>query len=100
MNKFAIGTQADWCNVCGNTSTGCATTSTATVTVTATPSPRAGGSSSGISTAVGGVIGAMVTLAVVLGIEALILLVGGLRIAKKRSMASVPSNGAAAGVKA
>lgn len=45
-------------------------------------------SSGGISTAVAGVIGAMVTLAVVLGVEGLIMLIGGLRVASKKRLAA------------
>ena len=37
-----------------------------------------------MSRAVAGVIGAMVTLAVILGLEALFFLIGGFRIAKRR----------------
>jgi len=39
-----------------------------------------------MSAAIGGVIGAFVTLAVILGIEALIMLLGGLRIASKKRL--------------
>jgi hypothetical protein len=57
----------------------------------ATPSSSSNDSGgSGISTAVGGVIGAMVTLAVVLGVEALILLVAGMRVVRKKSLAASP----------
>jgi hypothetical protein len=82
MESFAIGNQTAWCAVCGNTSTACSSTvsSTApTATVTSTPS-----SSGGLSAAVGGVIGAMVTLAVIVGIEAALLLLAGLRVVKKK----------------
>jgi hypothetical protein len=83
MNKFAIGDQGDWCTACGNTTGVCASTVSASgSTPSSTPSSSGSG---GISKAVAGVIGAFVTLAVILGLQALILLVGGLRIAKKRS---------------
>ncbi len=105
MAKIAIGDQATWCNACGNTTGACASsTSTssgsgASSSSSATPSSSSDSSGdSGISTAVGGVIGAMVTLAVVLGIEALILLVGGMRVVRKTSLAAshVGSEGGAA----
>ena len=86
MNKFAIGDQVDWCTACGNTSGICASTSTATSSsssATATSS-----SSGGISKAVAGVIGAMVTLAVILGVEALIMLIGGMRLVSKKRLAA------------
>lgn len=47
-----------------------------------------------MSAAVGGVIGAFVTLAVILLLEALIMVLGGLRIVSKRTLAAAP-NGAA-----
>lgn len=90
MNKFAIGDQATWCQKCGNSTGICASTSSTSSGASATATPSSG--SGGISKAVAGVIGAMVTLAVILGLEALILLVGGLRIAKKRSGAASPES--------
>jgi hypothetical protein len=89
MNKISIGDQADWCTACGNSTGICAPSVTASGT-TPSASPSSSGSG-GISKAVAGVIGAFVTLAVILGLEALILLAGGFRIAKKRSGASMGS---------
>jgi len=89
MNQFAIGDQADWCSKCGNSTGICASSTTSTSTGTsasATPSSSSS-SSGGISKAVAGVIGAMVTLAVILAVEALILLVAGLRVVNKRRLA-------------
>lgn len=90
INKFAIGDQADWCSACGNTTGVCASTSTST---SSSPSATTSSSSSGggISKAVAGVIGAMVTLAVILGVEALILLIGGMRVVSKKRLTSGPS---------
>lgn len=88
MNKVAIGRQEDWCYACGNTTGGCspaalgpATNNSGTVAVTA--------SSSGTSMLLGvaGVIGAMVTLAVILGIELLIMILGGLRLVSTNRLA-------------
>ena len=99
MNKFAIGEQADWCKACGNSTGVCAS---ATVTATdSSPSAAPSSKSSGMSRVVAGVIGAFVALAVILGLEALILLAGGFRITKKRSVSSAsPESASAAGVKA
>jgi hypothetical protein len=72
MNKFAIGSQDDWCTACGNTTGICAT---------ATPLSTSTHASS-MSNAVAGVIGAMVTLAVVLGVELLVIFFGGLTLRK------------------
>ena len=92
MNKFAIGDQATWCQKCGNSTGVCAattTTSSAGSTNTASPSQS---SSGGMSRAVVGVIGAMVTLAVIAGVEALIMLVGGLRLVSKKKLAVSPES--------
>lgn len=84
MDEFAIGSQAQWCQACGNTTGICASsTSSSGSSPAATP---AGSSSGGISRAVAGVIGAMVTLAVILGAEALVMLVGGFRLIDKRRL--------------
>jgi hypothetical protein len=104
MAKFAIGDQPTWCTACGNTTGACASTTTsASSSATSSSSSNttpSGASSSGISTAVGGVIGAMVTLAVVLGIEALVLLIGGMRVVRKNSLAASPVSEIGADVKA
>lgn len=74
MSKFAIGNQNDWCTACGNTTGICASAATTTPT-----------HDSSMSNAVAGVIGAMVTLAAVLGAELLFIFVGGLTLKKKRT---------------
>ena len=85
MSKFAIGSQSAWCSACGNNTGVCASTA---------PSSNDGSKkhekhgSGGISNPVAGVIGAMVTLAVVLGVEGLIMLIGGLRLASKKRLAA------------
>lgn len=91
MNKFAIGSQAEWCKACGN-STGVCASSTLT-------SPSSGGKSGstgsgGVSRPVAGVIGVMVTLAVVLGVEGMIMLVAGLRLVSKRRLGAGAREGA------
>ena len=80
MNKFAIGTTEAWCRACGNTTGECASSHSSA----AQQGSPDDGKGSGISKAVAGVIGAMVTLAVVLGVEGLILLVTGLRLTRKK----------------
>lgn len=84
INKFAIGDQATWCSQCGN-STGVCASSTATTSTTSSSNSK--GASGGMSKAVAGVIGAMVTLAVILGLEAIVMLVGGLRLVNKKRLA-------------
>ena len=91
-SKFAIATQSAWCEVCGNTTGVCASTTTTSSSSSATSSSSSSSHHGGMSNAVAGVIGAMVTLAVILGVELLILLVAGLRIVNKKRLTS--TNGA------
>ncbi|KAI9370508.1 histidine phosphatase superfamily [Aspergillus egyptiacus] len=83
--KIAVMDTEQWCQVCGSTDGECASVSTDSNTASV---DAAGSGSGGISKAVAGVIGAMVTLAIILGLEALFLLVGGFRIAKKGQAAA------------
>jgi hypothetical protein len=100
MNQFAIGDQATWCSKCGN-STGICASTTSTSTGSSTSATASSSSSGGISKAVAGVIGAVVTLAVILGLEALIMLVAGLRlVSKKRLGGGVTSESVPSAVKA
>ncbi|KAJ4420238.1 hypothetical protein N0V85_000676 [Neurospora sp. IMI 360204] len=83
MNKIALeGGSKEWCDACGETTGQCAAYF-----------PEGSASVSedkkgGMSNAVAGVIGAMVTLGVVLGLQALILGVGGLRLTKRRKQST------------
>jgi hypothetical protein len=93
MNKFAVGGQQQWCNLCGNSTGVCAPSALSGSGSSGPPSSPSGTTSSshssggGISKAVAGVIGAIVTLAVILGAEILIMLVGGLRLVSKKRLA-------------
>ncbi|PBP27217.1 histidine acid phosphatase, partial [Diplocarpon rosae] len=89
MNKFAIGDQATWCSQCGNSTGVCAAATAASSDSTPSTSAAAVSSGGGIPTTVAGVIGAMVTLAVILGLEALVLLLGGFRLVNKKKLAAV-----------
>ncbi|KAF4302653.1 Histidine phosphatase superfamily clade-2 [Botryosphaeria dothidea] len=91
MEKFSIRTTEQWCTKCGNTTGTCAAYAGSTSSSGSDSGSGSSGSgkSNGISTAVGGVIGAMVTLAVVLGLEALVMLVGGFRLARKNKTPAV-----------
>jgi hypothetical protein len=77
MMAFGIDSTQQWCQICGN-STGVCVGSTEG---SSSSTPRSGGHH--ISNAVAGIIGAMVTLAVVLGLEALVAFVAGLRVVRK-----------------
>lgn len=96
--KFAVTSQEQWCGVCGNTDGACASNSTSTGSSTTAGTTSSKGS--GISNAVAGVIGAMVTLAVILGLEAIVLLAGGLRLAKKSTLAAAAAAGGASSTSA
>jgi hypothetical protein len=83
LAKFAITSTEQWCNKCGNATGGCA--------AYAPSSSNNGGSakaqnSGGLSPTIG-VIGAFVTLAVVLGALVAFMLLGGFRLVSKRAMA-------------
>ncbi|KAL6247673.1 hypothetical protein RBB50_005021 [Rhinocladiella similis] len=96
MDKFAISGQAAWCKACGNSTGVC---SAAALDVDGADSAPSGGSTSsdsngnGISKVVCGVIGAMVTLGVILGAELLIILGGGLRLVSKKRLHHPAANG-------
>jgi hypothetical protein len=91
--KFSIGDQRDWCQACGNSTGVCsaaalgdANGSSSSSSGSSISDSNSSGGSGGMSKAVAGVIGAMVTLGVILGLEALILLVGGLRLVSKKRL--------------
>ena len=94
MNGFAVYGQADWCSACGNSTGTCSPEALGTSTTTSGSGSSGNGngdSSTGscscgnhMSLAVAGVIGAMVTLAVIGIVEAAVLFLGGLTIVSKR----------------
>lgn len=79
MKKISLSSQEEWCKACGNTTGTCAS-SIGDPSATSTDDNTG---KHGMSKAVAGVVGAMVTLGVVLGLEALVMLIGGLRLVKK-----------------
>lgn len=91
MNKFAVGSQSAWCEACGNSTGVCASPTTSASGSSA--SGGSGSSSGGISKTVAGVIGAMVTLAVILGVEATIMLIAGLRVVRKNRLTAGATQG-------
>lgn len=89
MNKISVGSTEEWCKVCQNTTGTCAAYADSTNSSSGSSSDSSSSSSkssNGLSPAVNGVIGAMVTLAIVLGIEALVLALGGFRVVSKRAL--------------
>ncbi|KAK5109484.1 hypothetical protein LTR62_006936 [Meristemomyces frigidus] len=101
IGKFSVGTTKEWCGACGNTTGTCAAYqpsnagSSGSSSTTTAASQRESGN--GLSPVVNGVIGAMVTLAVVLGLEALVLLVGGYRVVSKKNLAARAGEGVTRG---
>ncbi|KAF4966764.1 hypothetical protein FSARC_5581 [Fusarium sarcochroum] len=88
MNEFAIEDTKHWCKVCGNTDGTCASGSDDGDDDSASSQSSSGGSGNGVSKPVAGVIGALVTLVVILGVQAAVLLLGGLRLVKKSTLAA------------
>ncbi|KAK7969792.1 hypothetical protein PG996_001771 [Apiospora saccharicola] len=86
MGKFAIGDTKSWCTACGNSTGQCAPFASSSGGDSSANSASKSGS--GISTAVAGVIGTLVTLVVILGIEGLVYALAGLRLVKKSSLAA------------
>lgn len=82
MYAFAISNDVDWCRRCGKTTGKCAS-----ITNAGYGHERSSDSSDGVSRPVAGVIGALVTLVVILGVQAAVMLFGGLRLAKKSTLA-------------
>lgn len=78
---IAVVNDDEWCTMCGNTDGKCASSASTSSSSGSASTSSTGGS--GMSLAVAGVIGAMVTLAVILGLQALFFLIGGFRIAKR-----------------
>jgi len=89
MDGFAVATTEQWCIMCGNTTGQCAAYAGSGNGSTSAGTTCSSQSEHRMSAAVGGVIGAFVTLGVILGLEALIILLGGLRIVSKKSLAEV-----------
>lgn len=95
MSAFSISGQKQWCTACGNSTGVCSPSALGegdanAGTSSTSPSSNESGEG-GISKAVAGVIGAMVTLGVVLGVELLILLVGGFKLVSKKRLARTSS---------
>lgn len=89
MGKFAVKDTSHWCQVCGVTTGECAMGSDGSEGSSGSGSATASSNSkSNISLPMAGVIGALVTLAVILGAEALIYFFSGLTLTKKSTLAT------------
>lgn len=85
MGKFSVSWGKQWCDVCGST-TGVCDMDAAPATATSSNDSSSSSGSRGVSKVVAGVIGAFVTLAVVLGLAALVILAGGMRLVSKKRL--------------
>lgn len=81
LDTFAIKTTEQWCGKCGNSTGSCAQFASSSNGASASQSKDGG-----ISPAIGGVIGAFVTLAVILGSFGVFMLVGGFTLVSKKKM--------------
>ncbi|KAK3715422.1 hypothetical protein LTR37_007150 [Vermiconidia calcicola] len=94
MNEFALGDTGSWCVACGNFTGECAAyNSDPSGSGSDTVSENEESCSNGMSATVNGVIGALVTLAVILGLEALVILIFGLRVVSKKTLAQASPGG-------
>ncbi|KAF5552009.1 acid phosphatase [Fusarium mexicanum] len=93
MSDFAIEDTKHWCKLCGNSDGNCASDSDDDSTSSQSSS---GGSGNGVSKPVAGVIGALVTLVVILGVQAAFILLGGLRLVKKSTLTAAGASQAGA----
>lgn len=82
LSAFAITSTEQWCTTCGTSEGTCAAFASPSSTSSSSNNKNSG-SGGAVSPAVGGVIGACVTLVVVLGALAAAMVLGGFRIAKK-----------------
>ncbi|KAF3053265.1 hypothetical protein E8E11_007368 [Didymella keratinophila] len=92
LNKFGVSNSEQWCTKCGNSTGTCAAYAGSSGSGSASTQQK---SSGGISPAIGGVIGAMVTLAVILGSLAAFMLLGGFRLVSKKHLAGTGAAAAA-----
>lgn len=82
MEKISLSTQEDWCKACGSGSGDCALSNPSS-------EPTATHHDSSLNLAEAGAIGAMVTLGVIFGVQALLMLVGGFRLVRKSNVVKV-----------
>lgn len=97
MDKFAIADTKHWCDLCGKTDGQCAAANSGEDGNISSQSSKSG---NGISKPVAGIIGALVTLVAILGVQATVVLLGGLRLVKKATLVQASQNVATGSTKA
>lgn len=99
--KFSIRSTEKWCDLCRNTDGTCAAYASENGANNGADCPASASCENncgnGLTPAVNGVIGAMVTLAAILGIGGLILSIGGFTIVRKKSLAATAVASVSAG---
>lgn len=83
-NEFAISSQGQWCEACGNSTGICASSSGAGDSSSSSSAKSSSGG--GMSLGVAGVIGALVTLGVLVGLFILSMFIFGLRLVPKSAL--------------
>lgn len=83
MSRFAVSTTEEWCHACGNTTGTCAPFANS---VAGTGSDSSSGSGSNLSNVDAGVIGAFVTVGVLLILGALVFFVGGVTLVSRKRL--------------
>ena len=90
MSRISIPDQKTWCQACGNSTGACSAeylgSEDGGTGLSSSSDNSNGVGGGGISKAICGVIGAMVTLGVILGVELLVLLLGGFRLVSKKRL--------------
>ncbi|KHO00126.1 Histidine phosphatase superfamily, clade-2 [Metarhizium album ARSEF 1941] len=97
MSNFAVTDTKHWCALCGGTSGTCAANSATGGNGSSAPAKDS--PDNGVSKPVAGAIGALVTLVVIFGIQAALMLLGGLRLVKKSTLARAYHGPETAGIK-
>lgn len=88
INNFALGNEQQWCAACGNSTDSCVAYAPDAAGSSGSSKEQGKESGNGLSPAVNGVIGAIIALTIVFGIQSLIMLVGGFRLVSKKKLAS------------
>ena len=93
LGGFVVSSTEQWCTKCGNSTGSCAAYASGDDAKNGGAAANQDSGGHGMSAAIGGVIGAFVTLAVVLGSLLAVMLLGGFRIVRKAAVATSAAPG-------
>jgi len=82
MNAISVGTTEEWCKTCGYSSGSSAVCNSSISSSSTSTTSHSGG----LSNTVSGVVGALITLAVILGLQAVFLLAGGYKLISRKKL--------------